>query len=422
LNVNVDPAPAVRALPRLDVWMAEMHDQAIRRDKGKDKAKDKDKDKDETNHLTPTISLYLYGRSFFLKDHPVAAEHSVAMAFWLDQAKRHWLKLGGLQSQAHLAIALRRFGDAETAGKIMVSIKERSVTNEEMGMHWPNRQSSPWWYEAPIETQATLIEAFDEVAGDAVAVEDAKVWLLKQKQTQNWKTTKATADAIYALLLRGTDMLASTKLVEVSLGDSPIRPAKVEAGTGFCEHRRVGGEVSADQSRITVKKTDEGVAWGSVHWQYFEDIDKVTAHGDNPLNLTKQLFVKRNTDNGPQLQPVDGSLAVGDELVVRLVLRTDRDLEYVHLRDHRGSGTEPTNVLSGYRFRDGLGYYESTRDTASHFFIDFMPQGTYVFEYSTRVQLRGEYQTGMATIQCMYAPEFGGHSESIGLTVGDQAD
>jgi hypothetical protein len=167
-----------------------------------------------------------------------------------------------------------------------------------------------------------------------------------------------------------------------------------------------------------VTKQDEGVAWGSVHWQYFEDIDQITASGDNPLKLTKELYIKTNTDAGPVLKRVAGEVNVGDELVVRLVLRTDRDLEFVHIRDHRGSGTEPVNVLSSYRWRDGLGYYESTRDTASHFFVDYMRQGTYVFEYSTRVQLRGEYQTGMAMIQCMYAPEFNSHSESIRLIVG----
>ncbi|OQB82455.1 MAG: hypothetical protein BWX86_02918 [Verrucomicrobia bacterium ADurb.Bin122] len=40
-----------------------------------------------------------------------------------------------------------------------------------------------------------------------------------------------------------------------------------------------------------------------------------------------------------------------------------------------------------------------------------------MFEYSTRVQLKGMYQTGIAEIQCMYAPEFNSHSESFVLEV-----
>jgi len=146
-------------------------------------------------------------------------------------------------------------------------------------------------------------------------------------------------------------------------------------------------------------------------------MSKVTPHEGTPLKLTKSLFTRINTANGPTLQPVGGAARVGDELVVRIELRVDRDMEYVHLKDQRGSGTEPVNVLSRYKYQDGLAYYESTRDTASHFYVDYLPKGVYVFEYSTRVQLRGEYQTGIAEIQCMYAPEFNSHSGSVALTV-----
>ncbi len=168
---------------------------------------------------------------------------------------------------------------------------------------------------------------------------------------------------------------------------------------------------------MTVTKTDPGVAWGSVHWQYLEDMSKVTPYEGTPLTLQKRLYVKENTKKGPVLNQVDGPISVGDELVVRIELRVDRDMEYVHLKDQRGSGIEPVNVLSRYRYQDGLAYYESTRDTASHFFIDYLPKGTYVFEYSTRVVHRGQYQSGMAQIQCMYAPEFNSHSASFPLTV-----
>jgi hypothetical protein len=319
----------------------------------------------------------------------------------------------------------------------MKSIKERAVTNEEMGMFWRDTEMSWWWYRAPIETQAQMIEAFDEVMNDAQAVEECKVWLLKQKQTQDWRTTKATADAVYALLLRGKDILSSDRLVEIKLGGIDITPAvastspkassirnqasgiqpSVEPGTGFYQRRFIGSEIKPKMGEITVRKLDPGVAWGGVHWQYLEDLSKVTPYEGTPLKLKKSLFTKTNTNRGMVLEPVKGPVQVGDELTVRIELRVDRDMEFVHLKDQRGSGTEPINVLSGYRYQDGLAYYESTRDTASHFFIDYLPKGTYVFEYSTRVQLRGQYQTGVAEIQCMYAPEFNSHSESIDLTV-----
>lgn len=429
LGAEVDVTPALRSVHRLDAWMSEHYE---RIQQGSDP---------EDYVPSATDALYLYGRSFFLKDVPIAAPHRRAVEFFLAQSRKHWLKLAHRQSQGHLALALQRFNASflplvrdSTPKGIMRSIKERSVTSDELGMFWRDTESSWWWYGAPIETQALMIEAFDEVMGDATAVEECRVWLLKQKQTQDWKTTKATADAVYALLLRGRDILASDALVEVSLGGQPVlgSPAlqplpgsesrgrgspSVEVGTGFQERRFTGPEIKAVLGEIVVRKRDEGVAWGGVHWQYLEDMGKVTLHTATPLKLTKSLFTKVNTKQGPQLRPVTGVVAVGDELVVRLELRVDRDMEYVHLKDRRGSGTEPVNVLSQYKYQDGLAYYESTRDTASHFFIDYLPKGTYVFEYSTRVQHRGRYQTGVAEIQCLYAPEFSSHSQSIPIEV-----
>ncbi len=406
LGVKIDAAPGIRATQALDAWMDRTYREILRHGKPNE------------NHLSSLIAMYIYGRSFFLQDRPVANEHKQAVDYWLGQAKKYWLQVANRQSQAHLAVGLKRFGDKETPTGIMASIKERSVSNEEMGMFWRDLELQQFWFRAPIETQAMMIEAFDEVSNDQKAVEECKVWLIKQKQTQDWKTTKATADAIYGLLLRGEKLLSSDALVEVTVGNNKIVPEKVEAGTGFYEHKFLRTEVQPSMSAITLKKTDPGVSWGSVHWQYLEDLDKVTNHTAGPLKVEKRLFKKSYTKAGPIISPFDDTpLALGDEMVVRVVLRTDRDMEYVHLKDHRGSGTEPVNVLSKYKYQDGLAYYESTKDTATHFFIDYLPKGNYVFEYSLRVQHRGKYPTGFASIQCLYAPEFNSHSENINLEV-----
>ena len=219
---QIDISCPVKALDALDSWM-----------EGKYRWILTHSDPNE-NHLSSTIAFYLYGRSFFLADKPVSAKYQEALNFWLIQARTYWLSLFR-QSQAHIAIALKRFGDLTTPDDIMRSIKEHSVTDEELGMYWRDTERSWWWYRAPIETQALMIEAFDEVSGDAQTVEDCKVWLLKQKQTQNWRTTKATADSIYALLLRGVDYLASHSLVEVALNGIWIDPENIEPGTGFYE-------------------------------------------------------------------------------------------------------------------------------------------------------------------------------------------
>jgi hypothetical protein len=405
LGVPVAEEPAQRALLRIDRWAEEWYREIQRQGHPDD------------DHLSSTAALYLYTRSFSAGAKNGPPPNREVLDYWLGQARRYWVPLASRQSQAHLALAFHRFGDRETARAIVRSLAERSVEDPEMGRYWRDSELSWWWYRAPIETQAMMIEAFDEVTNDAAAVEACKVWLLKQKQTRDWKTTKATADAVYALLLRGTGPLASSDLVEVALGGRAIVPETVEAGTGFYEQRFGAAEIRPEMGRVTVTKQDAGVAWGSVQWQYLEDMSRVAAYEGTPLKLVKAIYRKQASKRGPLVEKVAGPVAVGDELIVRIELRADRDMEYVHLKDLRGSGLEPVNVLSGYRYQDGLAYYEQTRDTATHFFIDYLPKGTYVFEYPLRVQHVGRYQSGVAQIQCLYAPEFGSHSESVALEV-----
>jgi uncharacterized protein YfaS (alpha-2-macroglobulin family) len=366
---------------------------------------------------------YLYARSYF-KDIPIHARNQKAFDYFKGEAQRYWLNKGRYM-QGMIALALNRYDDKIIPGKIMKSLKENSITSDEMGMYWKENYDGFYWWEAPIESQALLIEAFDEVAHDQKSVDDLKVWLLKSKQTQNWQTTKATTEACYALLLRGTDWLATESNVEITLGDTKIDPKtmpdiKQEAGTGYFKVSWSGSDIKPEMGNVTVTKKDQGVSWGSVYWQYFEQLDKITP-SKTPLQLVKKLFVEQNTASGPVLQIIDEKthLKVGDKVKVRIELRVDRDMQYVHMKDMRASGFEPINVISQYKWQDGLGYYESTRDAATNFFISYLHKGTYVFEYPLRVTHKGDFSNGITSIQCMYAPEFTSNSEGIRVKVGE---
>jgi hypothetical protein len=320
-------------------------------------------------------------------------------------------------SEAHTALGLLRFGSDKVPGEIIKSLRERALHSEEMGMYWGDQEFSYWWYRAPIETQAMMIELFRNLDGTDEEVYRMQIWLLKQKQTQGWKTNRATADAVYAILMAGQDLLSSSEIVRVTLGGEEVRPEKIEAGTGFYEKRYSGDQIRAEMGYATVSKNERGIAWGGVYWQYFEDISKIKPH-KTPLVLEKRLFVREHTVKGPVIRPLEnGGVKVGDTLVTRVVLRVDRDMEFVHMKDMRGAGTEPVNVLSRYKYQDGLAYYESTKDTATHFYFDYLPKGTYVFEYDLKVFHKGEYSAGPAEIQCLYAPEFSSHSGSFMLRV-----
>jgi hypothetical protein len=363
---------------------------------------------------------YLYARSFY-PEIKIPKECDEALQYWLSQAQKYWLSRN-LMSQGMIALALQRFEIKTTPAAIVKSLRERSLHSDEMGMYW--KQDGGWfWYQAPIETQALLVEVFDEVAGDMDAVEELKIWLLKQKQVQDWKTTVATAEACYALLKRGSDLLASDKLVEVTLGGERVDPrgrddVKVEAGTGHYKVAWTGGEVKSDMGRITVTKRDSGIAWGALFWQYFEQLDKITP-AKTPLSIEKKLYKQVNTDAGVVLEPITAAspLRVGDVLKTRVEIRVDRDMEYVHLKDMRGAGFDLITQLSTYRWQGRLGYYEAPKDASVNFFIYWLPKGVHVFEYALRVSHEGVFSNGISTIQCMYAPEFAAHTQGFVVTV-----
>ena len=412
MGVETDITPALNALPQLDAGLTKSLGLI-------NEAAKKDPKILDANHLDSWVAHHLYTRTFFLKDRAIERADKEAFDYFAAQAKKFWPGLDSRMSRAHAALALARLGDMDTARLITRSLKEHALNNEETGMSWTDPSNNNWWWwQAPIETQAMMIEAFREIDHDAQSVDACQVWLIKQLQARHWPSTKATADAVAALLAGGADLLGSDALLQVSLGGVAVKPDAVEPGTGFYQNRIAGPAVKPAMGNIQITKTDPGTAWASIHWQYLEDIGKITAHNATPLKLEKSLFVRTRTAQGPRLEAVTGPVKVGDELVTRLVLRNDRDMEFIHLKDQRGSGTEPVNVLSGYRWQDGFGYYETTRDSASHFFIDILPAGTHVFETSVRVQHAGIYQTGVAEIRCMYAPEFNAHSASVRLEVG----
>ncbi|WP_240923738.1 carboxypeptidase-like regulatory domain-containing protein [Mangrovimonas sp. CR14] len=374
--------------------------------------KDVDLSKD---HLSYSQIQYLYMLSFYPKVE-LSKEVATIKSYYMNQIKDYWTSKS-LYIKGMMALVAFRNQDSVTANKILKSLKETSITNDELGMYWKDNVASWYWHQAPIETQALMIEAFSEIENDMETVDNLKIWLLKNKQTNQWKTTKATTEAVYALLLQGSDWLSVTDAVEVVVGNQKIEPSKlenvkVEAGTGYYKTSWSASEIQPELADVTLSKKGNGIAWGSLYWQYFEDLDAITS-AESPLSLKKKLFLKTNTHTGEKISEItkDTTLKVGDLVRVRIELKSDRDMEFIHMKDMRAAGLEPINVLSAYKYQDGLGYYESTKDASTNFFFDYLPKGVYVFEYDLRVNNAGEMSNGITTIQSMYAPEFSSHSE-----------
>jgi hypothetical protein len=352
---------------------------------------------------------------------PIPSGTEEAFNYYSAQAKKYWLKENNYL-QGMIALTLFRLGERNEAEGIMRSLKERALYSDEMGMYW--RTENGWyWYQAPVETQAMIIEAYAQILNDPKAVEQMKVWLLKQKQTTRWSTSTATAEAVFALLLTGENLLDNDQLVKVKMGGEQINPQqlegmKTEPGTGYFKTSFTGKEIKPAMGKIEVENPNNGIAWGAAYWQYFENLDKITGH-DSPLSVEKIIFVEELTDEGPVIRPMENgqALKTGDRIVVRLVIKTDREMDYVHLKDMRATALEPVQALSGYTYSGGLGFYKSVTDVSTEFFIRTLPKGTFVLEYPMAVTQKGDFSNGIATIQSYYAPEFAAHSEGTRIVV-----
>jgi len=354
-----------------------------------------------------------YTRSYFAQK-PMGEALKVEWKKYQQKATTTWTQ-HSVYEKGLIALTFLHFKQVKEARQIIASLIETSQQSEELGMYWPKNQSGYFWYQNPVETQSLLIELFAE-AGKTKETEEMKIWLLRNKQTNNWKTTKATAQACYALLLRGENWLQPQGKTMLFLGDKNVydlKPdLKADAGTGYFKTSWQEEQIKPELGQLEVKNQSNVISWGALYWQYLEKLDKISG-AKNSIGLERKYFIRSRNNSGEVLTAVDQTHQpkVGDLLKIVVYLKADRDFEYVHLKDMRPAGTEPVDVLSGYKYQDGLYYYQVTRDVATNFFISYLPKGNYVFEYGLRVAQPGSFSTGISSVQSMYAPEFGAHSE-----------
>ena len=362
--------------------------------------------------MSSTILKYLY--IVAMSNDEVPASNTTAYQYYISKLGG-LLQGGSMASKAQAAIVLSKAGRNAEAMEFIASLKEHLSTTDEMGMFFAFDESPYNWGGLQIPAHVLVMEAFKTVATDDAVVEEMKIWLLKQKQTQTWDSPIASVDAIYALLMGGANMLDNQGDVRIQVGNQVIRTAgaNATAGLGYVKDTYTNTQV-VDAKNATVTKRDEGIAWGAIYAQYQEEVSKVHQQGGE-MNVDKKLYVERIVDNVKQMVPVTAStqLLVGDVVVSRLAITLDRAMDFVQLKDQRAACFEPMASISGYRWNNGFGYYVDIKDASTSFFFDGLGKGVYVLEYSYRVSRGGTYQSGIATIQSAYAPEYASHSSSM---------
>ncbi len=373
------------------------------------------------DRVLSSMEIHAYYAQSYFTSRDMGASMQALLANYLKLATDQWT-FKNVYEQAMIALTMQRNKKPKVAQKIIRSLLETAQQSDDMGMYWAKNQLGYYWYQSPVETQSLMIELFTEIGNNDKAVEEMKIWLLGNKQTSNWKTTKATAAACYALLMKGDDWLDANSTSTIKLDGKALpelKPdIKTDAGTGYIKTTWTDNQVKPELGKVDIKNDGKTIAWGALYWQYLETLDKITP-STTDIQLERKYFIQKQTDAGPVLTAVDATHQpkTGDLLKVVVYLKAGRDFEYIHLKDMRPAGTEPIDVLSAYKYQDGLYYYQVTKDVATNFFISTLNKGNYVFEYRLRVAQPGNFSTGISTVESMYAPEFNAHSEGSRLMV-----
>lgn len=368
------------------------------------------------DHLWYYSIRQLYLRSYF-KDVPVAKVNQAAYDYFIKQAAVFGLKKD-VYSMGQLSLVFHRNQMSAESDRLLEALRQNAVVSDQEGMYWKSVTNNYSWRQAPIETQALMIEAFLEAGKDQESVDLLRTWLIRQKQTSRWSNSSATAEACYALLLTGGNWKSMQHADQINMGKSKLKPSAEMAGTGYFKERWEGEEVKPSQGEVSIRKKSSGPSWGAMYWQYWQDIDQISP-AQGGLSLKRTIYKVVNTDAGEMLMPITETepIQTGDKIRVKLEIRAERDMEFVHIQDSRGSGMEPVDVLSGYRYASGLWFYKVTGDAATHWYIERLNKGAYTVEYTVFAAAAGHFISGVAFGECLYDPSFRGHSTGERLVV-----
>ncbi|MGB5878522.1 MAG: alpha-2-macroglobulin family protein [Thermoanaerobaculia bacterium] len=333
----------------------------------------------------------------------------------LDFSFRHWRQHSPLL-KAYLALTLERSGRSDDAVLVFDSVMDSAKTTQDEGTFWAPEDRSWLWYNDTIETHSFALRTLTELEPDDARRHGLVQWLLLNKKLSHWKSTRATAEVIYALIhyLEREGALGVREEATVVIGPETRNFVfEPDEYTGAKNQIVVaGGKIDPEtMSTIVVEKETKGFMFASATWHFSTEKLPAEARGDF-FSVTRRYFKRVGAGDEWILQPLEdgAALAPGDQVEVHLSLRTKHAAEYIHLRDPRGAGFEPESTTSSYKWDLGIGWYEEIRDSGTNFFFEWLPVGEYTFKYRLRANMAGTFKVAPATLQSMYAPEFTAYS------------
>ncbi|HCC48367.1 MAG TPA: hypothetical protein DEQ38_09685 [Elusimicrobia bacterium] len=368
-------------------------------------------------------SLVLYAAyvvTSFPEAWPESAQAREYAKVWADYADKHANAMTAF-GKAYAAYVYHRLGEKEKAQDYLARAMDGARSDDTAGVYWTPEKISWLWYNDTVEKHAFLLRTLL-----ALRPKDGKIpglvrWLLFNRKANEWKSTKASAAAIYSLLdvMKAKGALDKPETYSLKWGATSenIQLQPFDWVAKPLRWSKYGREIGRKDLSPTVEKKGPGLAFASFTGIY--TTDKTAAESpDGMMNVSRKYFLREKEGDTYTLKPLaeGDTVAVGDQVEVHLTVRTRSQFEYVHIKDPKAAGFEAEALTSGWKW-DQLGRYEEPRDSLTNFFVEWLPHGEYVLKYRVRPTTPGTFKAGAAVIQSMYAPEFAAHSSGFTLTV-----
>ncbi|KFF24789.1 alpha-2-macroglobulin family protein [Chryseobacterium vrystaatense] len=361
---------------------------------------------------------YLDTRNYWEKQYPLKGKGASLKTLVKQKAKTAKITDFTFFGLHRAALLMNDYGLKDVSDKLMNYLKETSADTKTQGVYWKQNLNDWGWFGSKVVNQAGALEAFNKLkSNDQKFIEDMKIWLITQKEVNSWGSSRGTSEVIFTILNSGKSWTsAESDKATIVWGGKELAPQT--QATGYVKSTVKTDAVDKNLGTVTVTKPGPGIVQGGLFWQYYEDLDKIKS-SENYISITKELYKKVKTVNGEELQKIsaDTPLKVGDKVTVRMILNTDRAMEFIHIKDMRAAGFEPADTLSGYQWKNSLGYYQSTKDASTNFYIQYMPKGKYVFEYDLISNAAGKFSNGITTMQNYYAPQMNAHTKGTNVQI-----
>ncbi|MGR3856902.1 alpha-2-macroglobulin family protein [Chryseobacterium indologenes] len=363
---------------------------------------------------------YLDTRNYWEQQYPLKGKGATLKTLVKQKAKTAKITDFTFFGLHRAALLMNDYGLKEVSDKLMTYLKETSTDTKTQGVYWKQNLNDWGWFGSKVVNHAGAVEAFNKLkANDQSFIEDMKIWLVTQKEVNSWGSSRGTAEVIFTILNSGKSWTgAESDKATIIWGGKELTPQT--QATGYVKSTIKPEAIDKNLATVTVTKPGPGIVQGGLFWQYYEDLDKIKS-SENYISVTKELYKKVKTVNGEELQKIstETPLKVGDKVTVRMILNTDRAMEFIHIKDMRAAGFEPVDILSGYQWKNNVGYYQSTKDASTNFYIQYMPKGKYVFEYDVVANTSGKFSNGITTMQNYYAPQMNAHTKGTDVAISE---